>query len=69
MSSGDYNDEPVYYCHRCLSLRVMYIAGAVSEYCDDCGSTDIGKCSIGSWEELYKKANGRRFLDNGYGRE
>jgi hypothetical protein len=34
-----------------------------SEYCDKCGSTDIGTCSIEEWEDIYKKKFGHKFLE------
>ena len=44
----DYNDEPVVYCKRCHSLRI--IAGnGFPDYCEDCGSTDLGDEHIEQW--------------------
>ena len=38
----EYNDEQVYYCKDCLSLNIRHIKGIIgSEYCDNCGSTNI----------------------------
>ena len=39
LSKEEYNNEPVYYCSDCLSLRIRDIDG--TEYCDKCGSTNI----------------------------
>lgn len=40
---NEYDDIPVLYCKRCLSLRILDISRIEdSDYCDDCGSTDIG---------------------------
>lgn len=64
----EYNSIPVFYCKHCLSLLVKdvpHVQG--SEFCDTCGSTNVGECSIEEWEELYKKAHsGIRYLDNNY---
>lgn len=61
----NYNEEPVYYCKHCLSLKVRDVPMIEdSDYCDECGSTCIGKCSIEEWENLYKSKYGFRFLDN-----
>lgn len=52
----EYNDIPVVYCKRCHSLRI--IAGdGFPDYCEDCGSTDLGDEHIEQWleEENYKK--------------
>ena len=39
----EYNSIPVLYCKRCLSIKVMNISIIEDlDYCDDCGSTDIG---------------------------
>jgi len=45
----EYDEEPVSYCTRCLSLRVMRLSGGGS-YCDTCGCTDIGRCDIEEWK-------------------
>ena len=40
---SEYNLEPVLYCKHCLSLKVLSVPKMEdSDYCDDCGSTDIG---------------------------
>lgn len=39
LSKEDYNNEPVYYCSECLSLKIRDIDG--TDYCDKCGSTNI----------------------------
>lgn len=35
-----------------------------SDYCDECGSTNIEQCSIQEWEKLYKERYGHNFLEN-----
>lgn len=37
--NNEYNEEPVFYCSRCLSLTIMESEGTL--YCDECGNTDI----------------------------
>lgn len=60
----NYNDEPVFYCKHCLSLKVRHIASMKdSEYCDECGSTDIQQASIEDWENLYKSKYGHKLLE------
>lgn len=34
-----------------------------SDYCDDCGSTDVESLHISEWEELYKNKYGHSFLE------
>lgn len=61
---NDYNNEPVFYCKHCLSLYIRNIPSVDdSDYCDGCGSTDIGECSIEEWENLYKNKFGHNYLD------
>lgn len=67
-----YNDEPVFYCKNCLSLKVKtVVVGSDLDFCDECGSTDIGQAHIGEWRRLYKERYGFDYLDKHleYGRE
>lgn len=70
-------EEPVYYCKRCLSLKIKYLSelapgGADSDdalynyYCDDCmaAGDNIGCCSIEEWEKMYKEKYDIKYLDN-----
>lgn len=61
-----YNDEPVYYCSHCLSLRVRDAGLPDLLYCDECGSSDILSTKIEVWESLYKEKYGVRYLDRKY---
>lgn len=61
---NNYNDEPVFYCKSCLSLKIMSIPSMDdSEYCDECSSTDIGQCNIEEWEQMYKERYGHSYLE------
>lgn len=61
---NDYNNIPVLYCKHCLSIRVRDIPMIEnSDFCDKCGSTDIGKTTIENWEELYKSRYGHKYLE------
>lgn len=52
----EYNDIPVYYCKRCLSLNIMnYNNALISCYCKDCTSIDIDSTNIENWLQLYKE--------------
>lgn len=53
-TKDDYNSEPVFYCKNCLSLRVM-ILDDDTEYCDECGCTEMESSSIEDWQKLYNK--------------
>lgn len=60
----NYNDEPVFYCKSCLSLKIRSIPSMnESEYCDECSSTDIGQCNIKEWEQMYKERYGHSYLE------
>lgn len=56
---SEYDEEPVYYCKRCLSLAVKSIGQY--DYCDDCSCTDIGTTDIFTWEKMYKDKYGKEF--------
>lgn len=63
MNTSDYNNEPVYYCKSCLSLKIKTVtAGLDLDYCDECSSTDIGQTDIETWRNLYKERYGFDFL-------
>lgn len=59
-SNDEYNEEPVFYCPRCLSLRIKQL-DAYADYCDNCGCTDIEQTDIFTWREMYRKRFGKDF--------
>ena len=62
--NSEYNKIPVVYCKHCLSLRVRDIPIIEdSDYCEQCGSTDIGECLIEEWENMYKERYGHKYLE------
>lgn len=60
---SEYNEEPVFYCKHCLSLKIRDAGLPDLLFCDDCSSADILSTSIEKWENLYKEKYGFRFLD------
>lgn len=56
-----YNAEPVVYCADCLSLRIQEVDGI--DYCDKCGSTNIGETSIFDWEKMYEAKYAGSYLN------
>lgn len=56
----EYDQVPVYYCRQCLSLRIKSINSYV-DYCDECGSTDIGETDIFTWKKMYKEKYGKDY--------
>lgn len=62
-NSEEYNEEPVFYCKSCLSLKIKTVlVGSSLDYCDECGSTNIEQINIKEWEALYKERYGTSFL-------
>lgn len=58
-----YNDEPVFYCKDCLSLRIRTVAeGSDLDFCDKCGSTNIEQTNIEEWQKMHKARYGFDFL-------
>lgn len=62
----DYDSEPVKYCARCYSLKIKYEDTVDSEYCADCGCLDIQVSDVHTWEKLYEKRYGKKYLVNSY---
>ena len=58
---GDYDSEPVRYCSKCYSLKVKYEEEIDSEYCADCGCSDILESSFAEWEQKYERRYGHKF--------
>lgn len=58
-----YNEDPVFYCKNCLSLKIRDAGLPDLLFCDDCSSADIQSTSIEDWEKLYKDKYGFKFLD------
>ena len=64
MNKMEYNNVPVFYCKNCLSLLIRDVEHIDnSEYCDECGSTDIGTASIEDWDAMYVAKYGHHFTD------
>lgn len=63
----EYNKEPIYYCAKCLSLKIRDIPYIPeSEYCDECGSTNVVQTQIDQWEQMYENKYGYKFLNKKY---
>ena len=51
-----YDTVPVYYCSRCLSLKILRFDDSDDPndcYCEKCGCTNIKEAPIEKWEEMY----------------
>lgn len=58
----DYNSEPLKYCAKCLSLKIKYEESVDSEYCAECGSSDILEAPVEEWEKKYENKYKRKFV-------
>lgn len=59
-----YENELVYYCKDCLSLKIKFVEGLDnSEYCCDCNSTNIVKSSFKEWDKLYRNKYHHSYLE------
>ena len=64
MDKESYDDEPVYYCKRCLSLNIRQIPMMENQdYCEDCGTVDIGTANIEEWKKMYREKYGRDLIE------
>lgn len=60
---NEYDSEPVKYCTQCYSLKIKYEESIDSEYCMDCGCSDIAESPIEVWEKKYEKRYGHKFTE------
>lgn len=62
---AEYDDEPVYYCKNCHSLKIKTNEFLADDdwdgaYCANCNSCDIGTCSIEEWLEEEERRRKKR---------
>ena len=60
----EYDEEPVYYCSNCLSLKIINLTDNQC-FCDICGNMDIESTDIDTWQEMYRKKYKHNFLEYG----
>ena len=67
MNKEDYDNIPVYFCQKCLSLKIRTLDEYEQEqgYCEDCGSMSIECGNIHTWETKYKEKYGNTYLNKG----
>lgn len=64
----EYNDIPVAFCPRCLSLKIRRTSEN-EDYCDECGESNIKYTSIEVWMDKAREEFGNNFvIENKYGR-
>lgn len=61
--ASPYNNEPVFYCTHCLSLKIM-VFNENENYCDACGNTEVASTSIKEWEKMYEEKYNEKFLNS-----
>lgn len=61
LTKEEYNDVPVHYCKKCLSLAIKRVDGM--DYCEKCGGTETWVTLIDDWIALYKDAYNKNFLN------
>lgn len=59
----DYDDEAVIYCSKCYSLKIKHDDDIDTDYCADCGCTDVVESSFEEWENKYVKRYGRKLAE------
>lgn len=60
----DYDEEPVTYCAKCYSLRIVYEDIIGVDCCGECGCSDLLTSSIEEWEKLYARRYGHKYMED-----
>ena len=64
--NAEYNEEPITFCKRCLSIRIRSEVNSNGDeicFCEECGSTKMAETNVFNWEHLYKETYGKIYLD------
>jgi hypothetical protein len=61
----DYDSEPIAYCAKCLSPKIKHEAILDTDYCGDCGCSDIKEASVYVWESMYERKHGHKYVVKG----
>lgn len=56
-----YDEEPVIFCSKCLSLKIKHEDSVGVDYCLDCGCTDVTESTIEDWEKMYVERYGHKY--------
>lgn len=59
----EYDEEPVEYCAKCYSLKIKHEERTDTNFCGDCGCTEIKTAPIERWEQLYEGRFGQKFVE------
>lgn len=61
-SKKEYQDEPVFYCVNCLSLKIKELNNSKLHVCLECGTPKQEETSYDEWNQLYVERYKRQFL-------
>lgn len=61
----DFNSDPVIFCSKCYSLKIIHEDTVNSDCCGECGCSDLSTSTIDEWEKLYKNRYGHRYIEKG----
>lgn len=53
--SEQYDEEPVFYCTKCLSLKILSIEGLDMCYCGKCGTVEVDTTDIHTFKKLERE--------------
>lgn len=53
--------EPVVFCPKCYSLKIVHEENLDVDCCMDCGCTETQEAPFEVWEHLYEKRYGKKF--------
>ena len=59
----DYDSEPVTYCSKCYSLKIIHEDAIDSDCCGECGCSDMKTSSIEEWEKLFENRYGHKYVE------
>jgi hypothetical protein len=59
----EYENEPVHYCGKCLSLNIKHFSEINLDVCIECGDSETKKAPPEIWNKLYTDLYGDSFLD------
>jgi hypothetical protein len=57
------NEDEVFYCQHCISIKILIIPNTINCYCGECGNTDIFETPFDVWEKLYVKEYGKKYME------
>ena len=60
---NDYDSEPIEFCAECYSLKNKHEDALDTDYCGDCGCSNIREASVYEWEALYEKKYGHKYVE------